>query len=164
MSRKPTPTINCLFDTFNNTPSNSNRNESETIDATVASATVLGVMLISCMYNFKMLCVPCVNIEKHNKKKSETDGHHEQLPNVQNMFSYDVKSLISVFEEVGNPFADTSEDTKQIMPDHVKAAVEFTKYIGIAQFHDFVSERIHGNTTAFNDVILKNNLPLFNYI
>ena len=84
------------------------------------------------------------------------------------MFSNDVKRLISVFEEVGNPFADTSKDlyrldTKQSMPDNVKAAVESAKDIGIVQFQNFVSERIHGNTTAFNDVIRKNNLPLFNY-
>ena len=84
------------------------------------------------------------------------------------MFSNDVKRLISVFEEVGNPFADTSTDlytldTKQIMPDNVKAAVESAKDIGIVQFQNFVRERIHGNTLAFNDVIRKNNLPLFNY-
>ena len=75
-----------------------------------------------------------------------------------------VQSLISIFGEVGNPFADTRKDlytliTKQIMPDNVKAAVDFAKDIDISE----LCLRTYSFTTAFTDVILKNNLLLFSY-
>ena len=40
--------------------------------------------------------------------KGHHDHHHEQQPGVQTNFRKDVKSLIAVTEELGNPFEDKS--------------------------------------------------------
>lgn len=106
---------------------------------------------------------------KHNTKTSFEEGHHEQISSVQNRFASDVKNLFREFEGAGNPFSETSKDlytldTKQIMPDIVKNSIESAEDSGQTQFKNFVSERIHGNSTPFFDAIPKNNIPLFSSI
>ena len=101
--------------------------------------------------------------------KNDTARHHEQIPSVQKMFLSHVKNVTEVMEELGNPFADASTDlysleTKQIMSKRVVEAVRSAEDMGIMQYQKFVVSRINSTTTAFNDTIHKNNLPLLNSI
>ena len=103
--------------------------------------------------------------DKHFMKKKDTDHHH--VPSVQNMFLSQVKSVTGVMEELGNPFADTSTDlymldTKRIIPASVVNTIMPAEDIGTRQYPKFVAERVNVNTTAFNDTIHKNSLPLLN--
>ena len=55
-------------------------------------------------------------------KSASSSRHHEQVPHTQMTFAKDVKSLIATFEELGNPFLESSKelvvlDTKVIMHD-----------------------------------------------
>ena len=43
-------------------------------------------------------------------KTAEPGPHHDQLPGVQKKFKREAKSLTSVFEELGNPFLEESQD------------------------------------------------------
>ena len=103
--------------------------------------------------------------DKHSMKKKDTDRHHEQIPSVQKTFLSQVKSVNDVMEELGNPFADTSTDlymldTKRIMLSSMVNIVKTAEDIGKTQYRKFVAERVNANTTAFNDTIHKNSLPL----
>ena len=53
-------------------------------------------------------------------------------------------------------------DTKRIMPASVVNAIKTVEDIGKTQHHNFVADRVKANTTAFNDTIHKNSLPLLN--
>ena len=104
--------------------------------------------------------------DKNSKSHAPKGNHHEQVPHIQKLFLNNVKSIVTSFEEVGNPFADTSQDlytldSKAIMPESVKIMVQSAKEIGKAQFQNYVSQRIHGDRTTFNDAIKKNNLATF---
>ena len=92
-------------------------------------------------------------------------GHHDQAPTVQATFGKDVLSLISVMEDLGNPFEEESTDlvlnSKEIA-DH--AAVETVKNIqriGQEQFQTFVKERLIERSKAIDDVVHRNRLKLF---
>ena len=92
-------------------------------------------------------------------------GHHDQAPTVQATFGKDVLSLISVMENLGNPFEEESTDlvlnSKEIA-DH--AAVETVKNIqriGQEQFQTFVKERLIERSKAIDDVVHRNRLKLF---
>ena len=77
-----------------------------------------------------------------------------------------VLSLISVMEDLGNPFEEKSTDllvlnSKEIA-DH--AAVETVKNIqriGQEQFQTFVKERLIERSKAIDDVVHRNKLKLF---
>ena len=45
----------------------------------------------------------------HPRNHEET-RHHEETPSVQNTFARDVRSLVAVIEELGNPFEEDSQD------------------------------------------------------
>ena len=44
------------------------------------------------------------------KKQNTETCHHEQKQHIQSAFARDVQSLTEVFEEMGNPFLEDSED------------------------------------------------------
>ena len=48
--------------------------------------------------------------EKHSRNDTPKGNHHEQVPHMQKLFLNNVKSMITSFEDAGNPFADTSQD------------------------------------------------------
>ena len=92
--------------------------------------------------------------------------HHEQMPSVQKAFSKDVQALISVLEEMGNPFTEDSTelivlDTKEIMPECVVQAIKTAKQKGQSQYDQFVEERLVKCSKAITDTIHQNKLPLF---
>ena len=98
--------------------------------------------------------------------KPSDKRHHEQVPSVQKAFSNDVQGLISVLEEIGNPFMEDSTqlialDTKQIMPECVVQAIKTAKQKGQSQYDQFVEERLVKCSKAITDTIHLNKLPLF---
>ena len=58
--------------------------------------------------------------------------HHDQNPGVQTAFAKDVRSLVSVIEDLGNPFEEESTvlDTKEIT-DHT--SVKAVQHGGLAK-------------------------------
>ena len=104
---------------------------------------------------------------KTNTNKTDTDKHHEQIPSMQKNFLSQVKDVVKVVDELGNPFSDSTTDlytldTKIIMPHKVIQSVRNVEDIGKIQYQRFVKERMNGSVTAFNDTIPKNCLPLCN--
>ena len=70
----------------------------------------------------------------------EDTRHHEQVPGVQVLFKKEVASLVSSFEEVGNPFEEDSKDlfvldSKVIVENAVIQAVKNMKTIGQKQYN-----------------------------
>ena len=93
---------------------------------------------------------------------------HEQHREVQAAFQKDVKSLMSVLEELRNPFLDDSQDllvldTKDIMEQSVKETVRKVETIRKEQFSKYVKERLTDCMVPVTETISKNNLPLFSH-
>ena len=96
----------------------------------------------------------------------EDRRHHDQVPGVQVLFKKDVASLVSAFEEVGNPFEEDSKDlialdSKVIARNAVTQTVKNAVAIGQEQYKAFVSERFEKRSKPITAVISKNKLPLF---
>lgn len=77
--------------------------------------------------------------------KRTDSRHHDWVPGIQKAFSKDVKALIAVLEELGNPFlADSSDfialDTKDIMPQVVIESLNKIQGIGQAEYDQYVNE------------------------
>ena len=92
--------------------------------------------------------------------------HHEQVTGVQVLFKKDVASLVSSFEEVGNPFEEDSKDlfaldSKVIVENAVIQTVKNVITIGQEQYSTFVEERFEKRTNEVTSVISKKKLPLF---
>lgn len=92
--------------------------------------------------------------------------HHEQMPSVRKASFKDVQALISILEEMGNPFTEDSTelivlDTKEIVPECVVQAIKTVKQKGQSQYDQFVEERLVKCSKAITDTIHRNKLPLF---
>ncbi|KAG7171269.1 hypothetical protein Hamer_G013721 [Homarus americanus] len=77
--------------------------------------------------------------------------HHDQIPSVQTSFIKDVHSLVSVIEELGNPFEEESLDlvalhTKEIASPSAAETVRNAKSIGQDQFQTFNREHLMEGT------------------
>ncbi len=97
--------------------------------------------------------------------KQSKFGHHEQTPSIQNRFARNVRSVIEAFNEMGNPFTETSTDlfaidTKVIMADQVVQSIKEAEGLR-KQYEAFVDERIVKMTRNIHDAIPKNKLALF---
>ena len=93
-------------------------------------------------------------------------NHHDQILTVQTNFGKDVLSLISVIEDLGNPFEEESTDllvldSKEIADQAAVETVKNARRLGQEQFHAFVKERLVERTKAVHDVIHRNNFKLF---
>ena len=70
-------------------------------------------------------------------------NHHDQTPTVQANFGKDVLSLISVIEDLRNPFEEESTDllvldSKEIADHAAEETVKNAQRLGQEQFHAFV--------------------------
>ena len=79
------------------------------------------------------------------------------MPSVQKASFKDVQALISILEEMGNPFTEDGTklivlDTKEIMPECVIQAIKTVKQKG---------QRLVKCSKAITDTIHRNKLPLF---
>ena len=71
--------------------------------------------------------------------------HHDQTASVQKAFARDVRALVTVIEDLGNPFEEMSQemivlDTKEIADSAVLKTVRNAKRIGQEQFDAFTKE------------------------
>ena len=88
-----------------------------------------------------------MDYEARTTTEPQDDGHHhEQIPNIQRAFFNDVKNVVEVIENQGNPFADDKServtlDTKMIMGDVVQT-VKTAEAIGVKQYQTFISEQL----------------------
>ena len=101
----------------------------------------------------------------HPRNQEET-RHREETPSVQNTFARDVRSLVAVIEELGNPFEEDTQDllvldTKEIADPTVIETVRNAKQIGQYQFEAFSKECIVDRTKSIEEAIHRNKLPLF---
>ena len=85
--------------------------------------------------------------ELEEKPEASQHLHHEQHRRVQETFLKEVKSVVAVFENMGNPFLENSEDlmvldTRDIMDASVGETVRNTEMLGKEQFEEFVDERL----------------------
>ena len=92
--------------------------------------------------------------------------HHDQQPGVQQNFLKDVTSLVTVINDMGNPFLEKSHDllvldTKNIMDASVVETVRKIKSLGLEQYKKFVEERLQQSLKPITETLSKNNLPLF---
>ena len=89
--------------------------------------------------------------------------HHDQTPSIQTAFAKDVCSLVSAFDDLGNPFEEESNDllvldTKEIS---YQSSVEVVRKISQEHCQAFIKERLIERSSSIADVIHRNNLKLF---
>ena len=99
--------------------------------------------------------------------RREDTRHHDQTPSVQTSFTKDVRALVSVIEELGNPFEEESMDlivldTKEIAGPAAVETVRNVRKIGQEQFQAFRRECLVERTKTINDAIRRNKLKVFN--
>ena len=92
--------------------------------------------------------------------------HHEETKSVQDTFISDVNSLTKVFNELGNPFTDTSGELIHLSSKDVmgKAVVENLHGLvqkGKEQYADFVEKRLKTKKIPVSDRIPRNEVLLF---
>ena len=99
--------------------------------------------------------------------KPGSTKHHEEAKSTQLSFAKDVRSLISVIDDMGNPFTDESGDllafeTYDLADASVVKPVEEVEIFRQEQFETFVKERFSKEKTKnMHDPIKKNKLALF---
>ena len=79
--------------------------------------------------------------------KTNDNRHHEKYLGVQEALLKEVKSLVSVIEEMGNPFMEQGEellvlDTRDILDTSVGEKVRKAEMVGEEQYQIFVEERL----------------------
>ncbi len=104
--------------------------------------------------------------EFEEKPEATQHLHHEQHQRVQETFLKEVKSLVVVFEDMGNPFLENSKDlmildTRDIMDASVGETVRNAEMLGKEQYEEFVDERLIQSKVPITEVISKNKLALF---
>ena len=100
--------------------------------------------------------------------KTNDNRHHEKYLGVQEAFLKEVKSLVSIIEEMGNPFMEQGEellvlDTRDILDTSVGEKVRKAEMVGEEQHQIFVEERLIKCDKPVTHVISKNKLQLFNH-
>lgn len=101
----------------------------------------------------------------HRGMTSET-RHHEQTKSSQMIFAHQVKSLVEVMEEMGNPFMEESNDllrldTRDIIDPAVVSSLRQAEQIGQQQYKAFMADRLLARSTPISEPIKKNKLSLF---
>ncbi|KAG1664759.1 Flotillin-1 [Nymphon striatum] len=70
------------------------------------------------------------DVSQHCRQKKADTRHHDQTPSVQTSFVKDVRSLVDVIEEMGNPFEEESQDVVKLssaprdIPDKAMSIIE----------------------------------------
>ena len=101
-----------------------------------------------------------------SQTKKADHKHHEQTKHTQVAFARDVRSLIQVIGEMGNPFCDDSKDllvldSRDLADPAVINTVRQIEKLGQEQHDSYVLEILINQTKSITDPIKRNNLPLF---
>ena len=110
-------------------------------------------------------------IEEFHARQNHCKGkvttlHHDQIPSVQSAYAKDVRSLVSVIEDLGNPFQEESTDllvldSKEIADQSAVKCVRNAQRIGQDQFQTFTKECLIKRSKPIDDVLHHNRLKLF---
>ena len=100
--------------------------------------------------------------QSHDESK-----HHDQTKAKQAAFFREVNSLLTAFEELGNPFMEETVDlfaidTKNICSPEAVSALRAVENAGLDQYRTFVEERLVKKSKPLNDPISKNMFSIFN--
>ena len=106
------------------------------------------------------------SMEGRKIRMDQDTRHHEQTKSSQVIFTQQVKRLVEVIEEMGNPFLEESKDlmrldTRDIADPNVVSTVQQAEEIGKKQYKTFVADRLQERTVPLTEPIKKNKLPLF---
>ena len=87
---------------------------------------------------------------------------------VQAAFMKDVRTLIAVFQEMGNPFLENTQDllvldTRDIMDTPAAETVRMIESLSEEQYTKFLEERLELCTKPVTQ-LLKNKLPVFSQV
>lgn len=104
--------------------------------------------------------------ENHHCGGKVNTDHHDQAPSVQVSFAKDVRSLLSVMEDLGNPFKEESADllvldTKEIADHAAVETIQNVQRVGQEQFQAYVKQCLVDRSKSIYDVIHHNKLKLF---
>ena len=94
-----------------------------------------------------------------NSHVGTNQKHHEQSTTQQQAFADDVRSLVAVMDELGNPFLDQTKelltiDSQNVMPQSVVESLEQIHTLGETKYRTFIEIPISAT-------IPRNSLPLF---
>ncbi|XP_041473700.1 uncharacterized protein LOC121422610 [Lytechinus variegatus] len=103
---------------------------------------------------------------EHRGASNRRHRHHDQTPGVQVSFMKEVRALTKVFQEMGNPFLEETQDlmvldTGDIMETTVTETVRKVESLGEEQYAKFVEERLELCTRPVTEPLKKNRLLLF---
>lgn len=98
--------------------------------------------------------------------RTSSTKHHDQTHTVQKQFASHVNSMVSTFQDLGNPFMEDSNDliqidTKEVMNEKAVRSVRTIESVGKAQYDTYVRDRLEQRTVPVSDIISKNNMTLF---
>ena len=101
-----------------------------------------------------------------NLKKSESMKHHEESPSKQIKFKTNVKQLVKVFNDYGNPFIDVSGelykiDTKEVVKKENISNMFSLEDTGKQQFDKYVIDRLHTKEVRIDATLSKNRIVIF---
>ena len=96
----------------------------------------------------------------------EDHNHHEQKQGIQRAFAENVTSVVSTFEDLGNPFTENSQDlwaihTRDVMDDSVVTTVQNVIELKETQFLTLFRERFIDRSKPISDTIKNSNLATF---
>ena len=112
-------------------------------------------------------CTKPQEATKSNDDAGDTENlHHDQQPGVQTAFLKDIKALVTVLEEMENPFLEHSQDlrvhdTSEIMDTQVAETMRRIETLGEEQYTKFVTERLEQCATPVTKTLPTNKLSLF---
>lgn len=94
---------------------------------------------------------------------------HDKQSGVQAAFMNEVKALVTVLEEKGNPFLEhrqdlliiDTRDILDIVDTQVAETVRRIETVGEELYTKFVTERLEQCTTPVTETLPKNTLPVF---
>ena len=109
-----------------------------------------------------------VELLSDSNSSSFVFGHHEEGQSLQTRFSKDVKSLLSILRDKGNPFLfdDTCSDlitldTREVMPSDLADIFCNAFNKGKNLHKTFVEERLINGSVSITDTIKRVSLPTF---
>ena len=102
---------------------------------------------------------------KHTNEDQNTN-HHERTPRVQKSFTADLRKLVTVIDDWGNPFMDDSAelfaiDTKVMVSEEGIRQIRTSEAVGNVQYATFIEERVKGSRKSVYDPVKKNNSSPF---
>ena len=120
---------------------------------------VAGPELARAVHDFEVFAM-------YSHTSKNTHKHHEHTLSTQVSFAREVRTLVEVIDEMGNPFADKSGDllvldSRDLADSAICDTVRAIEKLGQQQYNTYVTERMLQRTTPITDPIKRNSMPLF---